>query len=284
MSATIAQVAGWGNVARRGAELLFGGSGAVVLGEVTLEGFEVPESITIGGQQQMTVHKLPGGTRVIDAMGRDDAPLEWSGTLLGWNAVNRALQLDEMRVAGAPLALMFGPYYYTVVIESFRGSYQRDSLIPYSISCVVLRDETEAPGIPILNAAVQIASDIQGAIAFVEALTSPPPATGYATPAAALADAEAAAAEAAAEGFRRNTASQLAAARAAAQAQVAVDAAMVAAGAVLTATAAGAPSGSLVATLPAFQTAMASAEQAALLAASRGVAARAAQNAVLGSV
>ena len=55
----------------------------VTLGGFAFQDFEVPERIPAGGEQMLAIHKLVGGRRVIDAMGRDDAALEWSGYFLG---------------------------------------------------------------------------------------------------------------------------------------------------------------------------------------------------------
>ena len=51
----------------------------LTLGDFEFARYEIPEQITFGGDQRLVVHELVGGTRVIDAMGRADAPLEWSG-------------------------------------------------------------------------------------------------------------------------------------------------------------------------------------------------------------
>jgi hypothetical protein len=126
------------------ATLLFGGTGGVVLGEFSFQGHEVPEYISIGGAQQLTVHKLPGGERVVDRMGPDEADLEWSGTIIDGGPEKRARQLDKMRAAGKPLALHWGSFFYTVVIKSFSAQtyYGR---VSYRISCLVLRNEANSP-------------------------------------------------------------------------------------------------------------------------------------------
>src|SRR5690242_17085448 len=77
----------------------------LVLGPVAFSDFEVPERIRFGGAQRLTVHKLPGGARVIDALGPDDTELGWSGIFAGPDATERALLLDQLRVRGAVLPL-----------------------------------------------------------------------------------------------------------------------------------------------------------------------------------
>lgn len=102
--------------------------------------YEVPEQIGFGGDHQLLNQQLVGGTRVIDAMGRSDAPLEWSGLFQGENALARARYLDGLRVAGKSLVLSWDEFRYKVVIASFRPDYQRFYQIPYRIVFMVVED------------------------------------------------------------------------------------------------------------------------------------------------
>lgn len=112
----------------------------VNLGQFQFSGFEVPERIPWGGSQQLAVHKLVGGQRVIDATGRDDRPLEWSGIFLGATAVDRARFLDTMRVQGLQQPLTWGQLSYLVIVREFEPVYQRSFEVPYRISCEVIAD------------------------------------------------------------------------------------------------------------------------------------------------
>ena len=132
--------------ALQAAGVLFGGAGSsVTLGPFVFTGMEVPEKITIGGEHALTVHKLVGGQRVIDAMGRDDAAIEWSGYLLDGDAVSRALYLDALRVSGSQLILAFGAFSYTGVVRAFKADYERVNKIPYSITFEVVQDNSNQP-------------------------------------------------------------------------------------------------------------------------------------------
>ena len=124
----------------------------LTLGGVIFQGFEVPDTIAIGGEQALVVHKLPGGARTIDAMGRDDRDIPWSGRFRGSSAESRARILDNYRIGGQPLLLQWSTYRYQVIVQSFKADYQQPFEIPYSISCVVVADEstpilTGIPGI-----------------------------------------------------------------------------------------------------------------------------------------
>lgn len=116
----------------------------LLLGPVAFDGFEVPGRLGFGGAQRLAVHRLPGGGRVVDALGRDDADLGWSGVFAGPDAAERARMLDALRVAGGPLTLSWDAFLYTVVIARFEASYASPWWIPYRIVCTVLRDEASA--------------------------------------------------------------------------------------------------------------------------------------------
>ena len=77
----------------------------LTLGGVIFQDFEIPASIKAGGEQKLDVKKFIGGSRIIDALGRDDADIEWSGRFRGSTAEQRCQQLNGMRVAGQPGAV-----------------------------------------------------------------------------------------------------------------------------------------------------------------------------------
>ena len=88
---------------------------SLTLGPVAFAGFELPSSITIGGHQRLAIHRLPGGLRIIDALGPDPADIAFSGIFTGPDAADRARLLDALRVAGAALPLAWDAFMYTVV-------------------------------------------------------------------------------------------------------------------------------------------------------------------------
>lgn len=153
----------------------------LTLGAVIFSGFEVPESIRIGGEQSLVVHKLPGSGRTIDAMGADDADIPWSGRFRGGSAEARARQLDAYRKSGAPILLQWSTYRYRVVVRSFEANYQQPFEIPYSVACTVVTDES-APilsGIPALDEL--IGSDLGNALGLSDSLGVAQIASGVAT-------------------------------------------------------------------------------------------------------
>lgn len=114
----------------------------VILGSMTLEGHETPSQIAIGGRQAHTMHKLPGGGRIIDAMGPDENMVAWRGLFIGPMAASRVRDLDSMRTQGVPVGLSFGDYQFTVLIVGFDYSYRdRGAVIAYNVRTEIVPDQ-----------------------------------------------------------------------------------------------------------------------------------------------
>lgn len=101
---------------------------------------EVPQRILFGGRQSLVVHKQVGGRRTVDAMGRDDMPLQWSGLLMGQSALARARYLDYLRTSGKQCVLTWSELAFLVVVEEFTADWERFYKMPYRISCMVIQD------------------------------------------------------------------------------------------------------------------------------------------------
>ena len=153
----------------------------LLLGPVTFQSFELPGAIGFGGAQRLAVHRLPGGARVIDAMGPDDMPIAWSGAFTGSVATERARLLDLLRTQGLPLPLAWDAFAYLVVIAAFEARYERPNWVPYRISCTVLLDQTQA----ISMLATPLLTIMQGDLAAVSAVDVAPAQTALAQPGAA---------------------------------------------------------------------------------------------------
>ena len=139
----------------------------LTLGGLELDGFEVPASVRFGGAQRAAVHKLLGGARVIDTMGRDDSALSWSGILSGADASDRARTLDALRVAGGVLALAWDAFCYDVVITQLDLEYRNPWWITYSIECTVLSDLAQSVVTFTPDVAGAVIADVTSAAAFV---------------------------------------------------------------------------------------------------------------------
>jgi hypothetical protein len=133
------------------------------LGGVAFTAFEVPSVVTFGGAQSLAVYRLPGGVRVVDAMGPDDADIGWQGILSGDDATDRARALDAMRIAGLPVTLAWDEFFYSVVIGSLQLAFCNSWWIPYKVSCIVVNDPS-VQGLPqTVSLLSAVASDLASA-------------------------------------------------------------------------------------------------------------------------
>ena len=154
--------------------VLTGGAAPVTLGSITFPELEIPEQASYGGEQMMKVHKLPGGARVIDSMGRDDLDINWHGILEGPNATPRALQIDQIRIQGLPVQLSWDMLGWTVVVKRFVANYVHRNWIPYEISCVVLLDNSTSAQSNVFNLLPQsVQDDLNSALSTVMPLAGP---------------------------------------------------------------------------------------------------------------
>ncbi len=96
----------------------------LTLGDFEFAAYEIPEKISFGGSQHLTTHELIGGARVIDAMGRSDMPIAWSGVFDGENALERARYLDGLRIAGKSLKLTWSELSYQVIVAELERAYE----------------------------------------------------------------------------------------------------------------------------------------------------------------
>ena len=135
----------------------------LLLGPVVFQEFEIPPCINFGGRQRLAMHRMPDGARIVDALGRDDAQITFSGIFSGSDATLRARILDELRAGGLTLPLTWDVFFYTVMISEFHADYRNGWWIPYQITCTVLRDEASALIQPLVSLATAVLADIGNA-------------------------------------------------------------------------------------------------------------------------
>jgi hypothetical protein len=137
----------------------------LTLGGVPFQDMEVPEKINFGGKQRVAIQNLIGGGRVVSALGLDDGEISFAGIFSGGDAVSRAQELDAARALGATLPLVWGGFYYLVVIERFAAEYRKPTLIPFSITCVVVSDPLAAAVNLVAPVANLVSRDLAAAMA-----------------------------------------------------------------------------------------------------------------------
>jgi hypothetical protein len=130
------------------------------LGPVSFQDFALPGRIRFGGKQRLAVHTLPGGVRVIAAMGRNDAEIAWRGAFSGADAADRARGIDLMRVEGSTWTLSWDAFCYLVVISDFDASYEHVNWVPYRISCTVVQDLAQSAVGLVASLATSVLGDL----------------------------------------------------------------------------------------------------------------------------
>lgn len=116
----------------------------LTVGGIAFDGFSTPSEMMGGGNQAMVVHKLPGGARVIDTLGPDDADIHWEGEFYGDNAAATALALDAMRSAGQLQSLVWGSQFRLVIVSNFIYRARRWPVwVAYSITCTVYQNPAQ---------------------------------------------------------------------------------------------------------------------------------------------
>lgn len=111
----------------------------LVLGSIVFKDYEIPEALRFGMKQAHVMHRLIGGTRVIDAMGPDDDDPHWAGRFQGPDASDRARALVALAGSGTQVPLVFGSFSYLVLVAHADCNFQRFYQIPYSVTCTVVR-------------------------------------------------------------------------------------------------------------------------------------------------
>lgn len=138
----------------------------LTLGGVIFQDFEIPESIKAGGDQKLDVKKFIGGSRVIDALGRDDEDIEWSGRFRGSTAEGRCQQLNALRIAGQAVELSWSGFRYQVVIQKFTFNYESSLEITYRLCLTVLADENAPIGSILPSIDEIFGTDLTSALGF----------------------------------------------------------------------------------------------------------------------
>lgn len=137
------------------------------LGALELSGFEVPELVTLGGDQAHTVKDFPGGDRQVQSFGYHRRPLNWSGILVGPEALKRHQALEAMGDAGKPVPWSFGNQLADVLITRYHADLLDRFEIHYSLDLVVVKDHVKPPPGSLPDANAQILAGLQQASAAI---------------------------------------------------------------------------------------------------------------------
>lgn len=137
----------------------------LTLGGVPFQDFEVPERIAFGGTQRVAVQRLIGGGRVVNVLGGDDGEIRFAGIFSGDDAASRAQAVDGTRASGVTTPLIWGEFFYSVIVAEFAADYTKPWWIPFSVRCVVVNDSAFDLPLAAASAVLLVGSDIAAATA-----------------------------------------------------------------------------------------------------------------------
>ena len=150
------------------------GDSVLILGDIVFQHLEIPPRFNFGGEQLMKVHQLIGGAREVNALGRADADITFSGLYFGTEGAERARAVDYMRVRGTQVELVFGEFVYLVLIREFAPSFERYYQVYYTLTVTVINDLTMPVPVPVpANYNSGINNDFQFVASIVGAVDSP---------------------------------------------------------------------------------------------------------------
>ena len=145
----------------------------ITLGGLSLNGYEVPDVLRVGGQQSLVVHKLPGGQRVLQSMGDDPAQLTLSGKFVGPTAATRARQFEAMRKTGQQLTLSAAGISVQAVVASFSYDFQlQGAVVPYQLTVEIVTQVALSSSLSSSSLSSLVGSDLGSAITSVSATLS----------------------------------------------------------------------------------------------------------------
>jgi hypothetical protein len=141
----------------------------LVLGSIVFDSWSTPRRMPFGGEQQLAVHRLPGGSRVIDTLGPDEKDIMFTGIMYNDNAYGVADELDSVRISGAQVPLIFAGRFYLVIVRETQVDIRRfPQLVEYHVSCLVVQNNMAGPLGAIASTTSQlVTSDMATALSIV---------------------------------------------------------------------------------------------------------------------
>lgn len=113
------------------------------IGTIDFLGFEQPQSVTFGKEQQSYKHILIGGGRVIDLLGAGDPDITFSGYFTGEGGTLRAQFLESVVNTSQQLTLTATQFIKQVVVTKFTYGFHAVFPIAYTITLQVVQDKTQ---------------------------------------------------------------------------------------------------------------------------------------------
>jgi hypothetical protein len=137
----------------------------IQLGSISLQDFEIPQSVRFGGRHRLAIHALVGGQRIVERLGPDDDDIQFQGIFSGPNAESRANAFDDLRLSGEIVWLTWESFRRRVIVGSFSAEYQSPWWIPYRIRCTVVNQRRNTPAQQASLAAI-LSADLSTALIY----------------------------------------------------------------------------------------------------------------------
>jgi hypothetical protein len=128
---------------------LINGPAIVMLGSFAFQNFEVPETLDAVEGNASVLHKMPGGTRVLDDLGDDPDDISFSGKLLGDFVGQRKQQLAALK--GQVVTLTWRQESRTVWVQKLDFSYNGTGT-DFTCHLIVLQTNVVKPPLTLASA------------------------------------------------------------------------------------------------------------------------------------
>ncbi|MFB6364468.1 LysM peptidoglycan-binding domain-containing protein [Paenibacillus elgii] len=116
---------------------------------LSLENFIFPlppkESINFDMKRAIAKLDFPGGPPIYQDMGMAEKILEFSGSIIGENAIGTSLDVETLWWSGRELQFNYGDIKKRVRIENYKVDIRRDDRADYTIRLIVCFPESELP-------------------------------------------------------------------------------------------------------------------------------------------
>ena len=106
----------------------------IMLGNMVLRTTEKPDSVQHGGGQMLAINTFPGGNVSIQNFGSTYREISWEGWFEGTDALERMVQIGNMRQKGEPIDFVTEAYTQKVVIQEFQPEHRTNFFIPFTIT------------------------------------------------------------------------------------------------------------------------------------------------------
>ena len=121
--------------------VLVPGSISLVVGTVTFQYLEIPETIgPLGGHVALESHDFPGGIRTVQTYGAFPEEFSWKGILTGATAFSRSLELQRLQAVGKSVFFSYGTFAYLGYVRTYHAHPKHQWHIPYEISFLPQQD------------------------------------------------------------------------------------------------------------------------------------------------